>query len=349
MFKSVSIIIPVYNEATFIEKFLVCITEQSYPQQFIETIIVDGGSKDGTIDIINEFIENHPFDLKLFHNENKLQCYALNIGLKESRGEIIIRLDAHSIYEKDYIKKIVKHLENEEIINIGGVARAKGYDYMSRIIAVAVSSPIGIGDAKFRYTNEFIEAETVFPGAWRKKDLVKIKGWNEDWKVNEDTELNMRLKKEMKGRIVIDPDIKLFYYPRNSFLSLCKQYFKFGCWRIKTINVHPEALRNSHMMVIFTIALLLSFSLVFLIGFNKINTAILYFIVISGMVYLTTVIYCSVGLGMKELHSVHSTFLLSLCIVVMHLSWAAGAFWGMLKFGIPLKAINKKLCHHSWT
>ncbi len=347
MCKSVSIIIPVYNEATFIKELLECITEQSYPPQFIETIIVDGGSKDETIDIIEKFIKNHPLDLKLFHNENKLQSYALNIGLDASRGEIIIRLDAHSIYEKNYIKKIVKYLENEEIMNIGGVARAKGYDYMSQIIAVAVSSPIGVGDAKFRYTNELIEAETVFPGAWRKKDLVRIKGWNEDWKVNEDTELNMRLKREIKGKIIIDPDIKLFYYPRNSFLSLCRQYFNFGYWRIKTANEHPEALRNSHMMVIFAIALLLSFLLAFLAGFNKINTVILYFMVISVLAYLTTVVCCSIGFGMKELHSIYSIFLLSLCIVIIHLSWAAGAFLGMFKFGIPLKAIRNKLCHNN--
>lgn len=340
MFKRVSLLVPVFNEYNFIEQLLRCISEQTYSKVLIEAVIIDGGSTDGTIEFIKSNIGRYEFHINILHNSKKFQCYGLNLGLEASRGEIIIRMDAHSEYEREYISKIVNYLEDKTVVNIGGVALAKGYDYMSCIIADVIGSPVCVGGARFRYSKKVIDAETVFPGAWRKNDLLSIKGWSEEWIINEDTELNLRLKKELKGRIVVDPDIKVSYFPRNSLKKLSKQYFSFGCWRIKTANAHPEALRYSHVAAMLSmpgfaaICICSLFSWLYGIYLLSLLIIMYFLIIITNSIYLN---------WRKRNYDVLKVILHTLCIFIIHSSWSIGSLAGLFRFGIPYRAIYKKI------
>lgn len=341
--KKVSILVPTLNEISFIGKLFQSISEQTYSADLIEAMIIDGGSTDGTIEFIKMNICKYRFKINILFNSKKYQCYALNMGLRDTTGEIIIRMDAHSEYERDYIKKIVKYLEDKSIVNIGGTAVAKGYDFMSCVIAEALSSPISVGGAKFRYTKKIIETETVFPGAWRKEDLLRINGWNEDWIINEDTELNMRLKKELKGKIIVDPNIKLSYFPRNSLKKLSEQYFNFGCWRIKTVHVHPEALRYSHLLAMFSIPGFLIICIFSLFSMLTDKFFSIYFLLSLVTCYFLTVFSHSIYISfIKYKNSFLKMFCMNLCIFVIHLSWSIGALAGISKYGVPFIAIFKK-------
>lgn len=321
----VSIIIPILNEQKFIKDVLLTINRQSYPLDKIEVLLIDGGSTDNTINVINELSKSLKYHLILLHNEKQVPVTALNIGLKNAKGDIVVRLDAHSNYESSYIEKIVSQLINfKEYCNVGGVAKAVGYDQTSNAIAAVLNSPIGVGGAKFRYAQQPIETDSLFPGAWWKSDLIRINGWNENWIVNEDAELNIRLKKETNRKIVIIPDIKLEYYPRNSFGKLTRQYFRYGYWRNKTSVEHPDSMRLSHIIPPFFIITLLALSL---FKFLK----ILLFIT---LIYFLLVLIFSIKFAAKQNINL---FYIILSILITHLTWGAGAIFGYFKFGVPIR------------
>ncbi|NGY80503.1 glycosyltransferase family 2 protein (plasmid) [Bacillus megaterium] len=326
--EKISVIIPVFNEERFIKDLLWTINKQSYPLDKIEVIIIDGGSEDSTISLIEDISKELNYKLIILHNEKKIPVSALNIGLKYAQGEIIVRLDAHSNYESQYIEKVVYQLTNsKEYCNVGGVAKAVGYDKISNAIAAVLNSPIGVGGAKFRYAQEPIETDTLFPGAWWKKDLVKIKGWNEEWIVNEDMELNVRLKKETEKKIVIIPDIKLEYYPRNSFGKLLRQYYRYGYWRNKTSNKHAESMRLSHIIPPFFVITLIALPLL------RLNSL---FVGLS-LFYLLTIVFFEIKI--KEKNNSLSHIIIS--IMITQVAWGIGDIHGYMKFGIPFKGFWK--------
>ena len=118
----VSIIIPCRNEEKYIGKCLQSIIEQNYPKDNLEVLVVDGMSEDRTREIVENYSQKYSF-IKLFDNPKKFTPFGLNIGIKEAKGEIIMRMDAHAGYEKDYISKCVRYLENYDADNVGGAMK----------------------------------------------------------------------------------------------------------------------------------------------------------------------------------------------------------------------------------
>ena len=118
----VSVIIPCRNEEKFIGKCLDSLIEQDYPKEDLEILVVDGKSEDKTKEIVESFAGRYPF-IKLLDNPNKYTPFALNIGIKASVGEVIIRMDSHAGYQKDYISKCVKYSKELGADNVGGVIK----------------------------------------------------------------------------------------------------------------------------------------------------------------------------------------------------------------------------------
>ncbi|GAB6117186.1 glycosyltransferase family 2 protein [Thermoanaerobacter brockii subsp. lactiethylicus] len=341
MKKEVSILMPVLNEMGFIEQVLNDIEQQDYPLELVEVLIIDGGSEDGTKEWILKNMNKYKFNIKLLDNQNKYQSFALNIGLKNAQGDFIIRMDAHSRYERRYIYKLINHLKNnDDICNIGGPQIATGYDFWSDVISKAISSPIGVGGARFRYTSRLIESDTVYLGAWRKKDLIEIGGWSEEWFVNEDTELNLRLKRFKKGKLITDPDIKVYYYPRNSLKKLAVQYYKFGFWRIKTFNVYPESMRMSHLLAIVGVPIIFLSFITWIINNIPTFSTIFPQVGLIFWLYLLVVFIYSIYVGFKDFNLNPAKIMgLFVAIMIIHFSWVLGAMKGIKNFGFPLKAV----------
>jgi glycosyltransferase involved in cell wall biosynthesis len=106
----VSIIIPCRNEEKFIGRCLDSIVNQDFPKEKMEILVVDGMSRDGTKEVVKNYGERYSL-IKLLENPKKFTPFGLNIGVKEAQGEIIIRIDAHASYEKDYVSKCLKYFE----------------------------------------------------------------------------------------------------------------------------------------------------------------------------------------------------------------------------------------------
>lgn len=227
----VSVIIPVRNEEQFIEKCIKRFFKSDYPREQIEILIVDGMSNDNTGTIVKELQKTYA-NLRLLDNPKKITPVALNIGIKASKGDIIMISGAHSEVPTDYISKCVKHLAKSNADNVGGIIETKARlnTLKGKAIAEVLSSPFGVGGSKFRTgTDKPIEVDTVPFGCYKKEVFEKIGFFNEELIRNQDIDLNLRLKRA-GGKIMLFPDIKLTYYARSTFKELWKNNFGNGYW-----------------------------------------------------------------------------------------------------------------------
>jgi len=231
----ISIIIPCLNEEKYIGNCIRSVLESDYPHDDMEIIIVDGGSTDNTINIINDYQQKHSF-IKLMHNSKKIVPISMNIGTENASGEYIIRLDAHASYPKDYFSKLIHYHQVLDGDNIGGVWNTEvlNQNKLSMAIKNVLSDKFGVGGAKFRtgvYKVE--EVDTVPFGCFKKKIFQKVGLYDERLVRNQDIELNKRIKKA-GGKIYLVPDIECTYYARETFKDLAKNNFANGKWNILT-------------------------------------------------------------------------------------------------------------------
>lgn len=319
----VSVVLPMRNEAGFIEPCLDSILANDYPHDRLEVMIVDGMSDDGSRDRVAAYTEQYP-SVRLLDNPQRIVPTAMNVGIRHARGEIVVRMDAHTLYAEDYIRRSVEALQATDAANVGGAQRAVGAGYLSNAIAVATTHPFGIGDAKFRYSDEAAWVDTVYLGAWHRDTLEQLGGFNEDWIVNQDYELNYRLR-ERGGKILLSPKIRCWYYVRPSLAKLIRQYFRYGKWKVKTLTAYPASLRWRQLV---PPAFVAAFGLsLILLAFGWTIGALM------PAVYLIAVILASAHASSQGGWQYFP--LLPLVFATLHVSWGLGFFAGLARFGIP--------------
>ena len=174
---NVSVVIPIRNEEKYISRCLASILSQDYPMDKLEILAVDGMSEDGTREILNEYAKKHN-NIRVIDNPNRIVPKALNIGIKNAKGEIIARIDSHSTYASDYIAKCVAYLNKTDADNIGGVVEHMGNGFVGHAIALSQECIFGLGGAKFRTAKKEQYVDTVFPGVWRRKTFEKYGYFN---------------------------------------------------------------------------------------------------------------------------------------------------------------------------
>ena len=130
-----SVIVPIFNEEKYIAKCIDSILEQDYPKDDLEIILVDGMSTDNTRKIVEEYVTKYPF-IKLIDNPNRIAPWAMNNGIKEAKGEVIMRLDAHATYEKNYFPALAYGLNKYKADNIGSVCNTDVLNKTPKTLAI---------------------------------------------------------------------------------------------------------------------------------------------------------------------------------------------------------------------
>jgi succinoglycan biosynthesis protein ExoA len=242
---TVSVIIPCYNEERFIGKVLGNLTGQ-YDQGRYEIVVVDGMSSDKTRELVAKFAASiSGVEVRLVDNPARNIPVALNTGIREARGDIIVRMDAHSIPSNNYVRRCVELLNNSNIAVVGMPwVIMPGDDTLTACaIALAVSHPFGIGDAKYRLAGERSQyVDTVPFGAFRKTLWHELGGFNEELLANEDYEFNYRVRRR-EGRIMLDTAEHCAYFARVTIKDLAIQYFRYGSWKAQMVKLHPSSIR----------------------------------------------------------------------------------------------------------
>lgn len=323
-FPYVSIIIPCYNEERFIKKCLDSVIENDFSKDKLEVLVIDGMSKDTTREIVERYREQNQF-ISLLDDNKKNTPAALNIGIKEAKGEIIMFMSSHASYEKEYISKCVYYLDKLNADNVGGVfVTLPGDDtFIAKAISLALSSPFGVGNSFFRIgAKKPMLVDTVPFGCYRKTVFEKIGGFNDKLIRTEDNELNYRLRKS-GGKIYLIPDIKLYYYARSNLKDLGKQSFGNGKSIVYANKIVPGSTSLRHSVPgIFVICLLGSLILFLITSWGKL---LFYFILFS---YLATNTYFSIQMGLKE--KLRFAPYLIVSFITLHISNGLGFLMGIL-------------------
>ena len=227
-----SVICPIYNEEKFIAKCIDSILAQDYPKDDLEVIFVDGMSKDCTREIVAEYIEKYPF-IRLIDNPDRIVPPAMNIGIKASVGDIIVRLDAHAVFPQNYLLELVKNLHELDADNVGGVCRTLPINDtpVCRSIAYVLSSSFGMGNSHFRIGADSIKEVDTVPFGCFKRDLFERIGYfDEELTRNQDDEFNGRIIKN-GGKIVLIPDLVIDYYARDTVAKVYKMFYQYGLFK----------------------------------------------------------------------------------------------------------------------
>ncbi len=238
----VSVIMPIRNEAGFIEKALRAVLDQDYPRDRMEVLVVDGMSSDSTREIVAQ-IQHRFASLRLLDNPGRIVPTGMNIALREAKGEVVVRVDGHCEIAPDYVRRCIEHLQEDGADGVGGPIETIGESYLARGIAVAMSSPFGVGGAAFRTIEDRrMYVDTVAFPAYTREAIDRAGLYDEELVRNQDDEYNYRLRK-LGGRILLVPDIRSRYYSRSSIKSLWRQYFQYGFWKVRVMQKHSRQMR----------------------------------------------------------------------------------------------------------
>lgn len=324
--KSVSVIVPCYNEEAHIGYLLEALTRQTYPLESLEVIIADGMSTDRTREVIHQFVQKHPqLRLKIVDNPKRIIPAALNVGLAVAQGEYIVRLDAHSIPADDYISRCVSDLEAGLGDNVGGIwlIRPSRPHWIARAIAIAAAHPLGVGDARYRHGRTPGLVDTVPFGAFRRELFDQVGKFDESLLTNEDYEFNARLRKEGK-RVYLDPAIRSEYIARPTLEALARQYWRYGYWKFRMLQRYPQTLRwRQALPPVFVLSIVGLVLMAFFWSWP------LYLLVGIVMAYSFTLFLAAIPVAWKN-KDARLLIGIPLAIATMHLAWGTGFLWSLL-------------------
>lgn len=234
----VSVIIPCRNEAAHIRRVLESVLRCEHPRDRMEVLFVDGASTDGTREILEQAARSHAF-IRILDNARMIAPVAMNLGIRQARGEVIVRMDAHCDFPPDYVTRCVRLLEQTGAGCVGGVDDniPNGDSPWAQAVAVVTAKSFGIGNSyKTRETFHF--SDTVALGAFPRRVLEQVGGFDERLTRNQDNELNARLAKN-GFKVALDPSIRIRYWNQATLRGLARQGYFTGMWNVYTLMLHP--------------------------------------------------------------------------------------------------------------
>lgn len=325
----VSIVVPCYNEQSTIRSLLEALLEQTYPRAEMEVIVADGISQDGTREVIATFQKEFPdLCVRVVENAKRFIPSGANRAIEAARGEILIRLDGHSMPYPDYIQNSVKAHDEGRGDNVGGVWEIRpGADtWIAKSIAVAAAHPLGVGDALYRHAKQAAEVDTVPFGSFRRSLIERVGFFDESLLSNEDYEFNARVRKS-GGKIWLDPSIRSIYFARPSLRELIRQYWRYGFWKWRMLRRYPDTLRwRQALPPIFVLSLI---SLALVSVFLPLAGLLL---AIELVLYFSILILAGLYLAIQQ-RKAYLIAGLPLAITAMHVAWGSGFVWSILSSG----------------
>ena len=313
------------------EESLGAVLSQDYPSDLLEIVLVDGESDDGTIDIACALPGADR--VTILHNPSRNQAAGLNIGIRHSRGEIIVRVDGHTIVALDYVSQCVSALKSTGSQGVGGLMRPLGVTSTGKTIATATTSRFAVPSA-FHVSEAARYTDTVYMGAWPKTVLEQVGEFDQRMVPNEDYELHYRIR-QLGGRLYLTPAITSRYICRQSLGGLMRQYYAYGKGKVQTLRKHPRSLRLRQLAapglvlcLLAGLALSLFSSVIFWTWLAVIS---LYGVLCLGF---------SVQMAGRRLRAnPGQLWRLPLVFFTIHISWGAG-FWGECLTGANLRSLH---------
>ena len=246
----ISALLVTKDEQDYVEMALTSLIDQTYPKSRYEIIVIDGGSTDDTLKIVERIkkeCETAEFSITVYDNRKKILAAGWNIGIKAAKGDYVIRIDAHAKAEPDFLMESMKTMMKVEAVCVGGKLETKTLTGNNDAISKVLSSPFGVGNSRFRVSDKEGYADTAVYGLYNKKVFEEVGYFSEKYDRNQDLQMHSRIKKN-GGRFYFNPQIKCAYYARNTTKKMAKQAFQNGIWNMVLLKEDKSALSLRHMI-----------------------------------------------------------------------------------------------------
>lgn len=246
----ISTMIVTRNEEKYIKKSFESLLNQDYPNDKYEILIVDGLSDDSTLKVVNKTIEEYEQvpQIKILKNKKKILASGWNLGIKESLGKYVVRIDAHSYVKDNFLtKNIETMLRVGDAICVGGTLQTESLNQKGKVISYVLSSPFGVGNSKFRYTQKAGYVDTVAFGLYKKDIFKKVGYFDESLERNQDNDMHQRIK-ENGGKFYLNPEISAVYFSRDTVKGMIKQGYQNGRWCIITLKKDKKTMSVRHII-----------------------------------------------------------------------------------------------------
>jgi glycosyltransferase involved in cell wall biosynthesis len=347
-----SIVIPVRNEAAYIERCVESIYAQDFAGHDYEVIAVDGMSSDSTSEKLKTLKSKFP-NLKLLENPNKTVSSGVNVGVRNSAGDIIFRMDAHAEYGSDYIRTCLEVMQRTGADNVGGPAipLAGGRSPRSQAIALAHLSPFALGGGAFRNLKAEGWVPTVWPGCFRREVFRRVGLLDERLTRTEDIEFNSRMVRS-GGRIYLSPRIRSYYICRTRLRYLWRQRWRDGIGVVHTVLISRHAPKLRHFVPLLFIGSLAALTVLALLGGGRLREAALWLLAFEALTYVLSCAYFSLrtltlprelrSLTRNERISPLAVLLQPMAFATLHFSYGLGSLWGLATLPAVYPEYSKK-------
>lgn len=328
-----SVIVPCWNEATYLGPCLDSILASGYPPDCMEILVADGMSTDGTREVIRDY-QRRDLRVRSIDNPRRITPSALNRAIEASRGEVIARVDAHSTVSPGYFVRAVECLTATGAANVGGLMRTVTHDrgLFAEPIRIALTSRFGVGNSAFRTSAKLDSSkprpvDTVFGGCWPRQVFAHTGGFNERLERSQDIEFNVRLRRS-GGRILLTPEIECAYHARATLASFLRRNWLNGVWAVLPFAYAPGfPVRWRHLVPLAFVVLLCSSAAA---GWGALVLA----------PYLAASLVASARAARK--HGRASLLpLLPIAFAGLHFAYGAGSLWGALQ--LPFALLRREL------
>ncbi|MCB9437850.1 MAG: glycosyltransferase family 2 protein [Anaerolineales bacterium] len=322
----ISVIMPIRNEADYIEQSLTAVLQQDYSSSQMEVIIVDGMSTDETRDIVAQVAVRYPsIPVVILDNPKHIVPTGMNIALAQAKGEIIVRVDGHCKIAPDYVSRCVAHLQKGDSVGVGGPIETMSETPSGETIALAMQSSFGVGGSAFRTVKDrAMFVDTIAFPAYTRKAIEHAGLYDEELMRNQDDEYNYRLR-ALGYKILLTPDVRSQYYSRTSLRKLWRQYFQYGYYKVRVLQKHPAQMQLRQFVPPIFVAVLVGGAILA----PLIPILLWLWLMVIGL-YATVNILASLRIA-SQTHWRHFT-LLPLTFATLHLSYGLGFLKGLISF-----------------
>lgn len=326
----VSVIVPCRNEERHIAVCLDSILSNDYPKDRMEILVVDAMSEDGTRQIVQGYTEKGE-RVRLVDNPQKHIPAAMNVGIRNARGDTIIKMDAHSTYQSDHIRSCVGYQEKYGAENVGGVWKMlPGADTaMAQAIVLGMAHRFGSGNAKIKVgASQPTWADSVAFGCFKKELFSRVGLFDERLKGGSDMDMNIRIR-AAGGRILLVPQIVVNYGADPTLKKFWKHNFADGVWTSYVMKFGSRASSWRHWVpAAFILSLLVSFVL----------SAVWPFVLWAGLgiagIYACASLAASAQIAIREKNS-KQILLLPAVFAIRHVAHGLGALFGLVLAVLP--------------
>lgn len=234
---AVTVVMPVLNEERHLAEAVAGVLNQDYAGP-LELVLAIGPSTDRTAEVAAAMAEADP-RVRIVGNPTGRTPSGLNAAIAAGTGDVVVRVDGHALLPEDYVTVAVHALRDTGADNVGGVMAAEGSTPFESAVACAMTSPLGVGGARFHVGGAAGPAESVYLGVFRRSALRRVDGYDEAFTRAQDWEMNHRIH-ETGGVVWFEPAMTVAYRPRASVHALGRQYRDYGRWRRVVMRRHPE-------------------------------------------------------------------------------------------------------------